>query len=437
MAGLLAIGYVGSVSAVDPPPLILPFSQTAGFYAGVDSGLKKEATLSRVGAAVVAPSPGSGGLEFSTLVTGPPGAPFGLPPAAPPNVWKGVAWGCLSTGGGPIDAATCANGGFIGNGLNAPDAFASDRRSALEVTGKFGVLTESLWTDVTTVRHHNTVIAGGSNVLRTVDIHALLRLGALGTVVDKPSPSITRVTYTETANKANKDLCTDQPVDGAPVNPLGSLCDDFVVIKGIDLASLFLPANEVGNPVAMFINFRLFALPDSGALVCNGKSGQPALCGTYAGLDTIVYTAEGRDNSLTVQAQLQKASVGPVPLFVIGDRQRHAIGDVVNFWGAQWWKNNPMSGFVSKGVASFKGYANKAEDFCGGRWESRPGNSSGPPATIPDEVAIIVTDTVLKDGPKISGTIKKILLVRHDGAYGPNPGHRGSGPVTKIICTLP
>ena len=428
VAGLLAISYVGSVSAADP--LVLPFSQTAGFYAGETVGTKTKATLIQISGAPA--QTGQGGLEFSDPVLGPPGPPVGTPPAAPANVWKGVAWGCLL---GSLASINCANSGVAAIGTGFTSAFTSDRRSALEVTGKFGNLTELIWTDVTTVKHHNTVIDVNSNVLRTVDIHAILRLGPLGTIVDTPSPTITKVSYVETANVTT---CLVAPVLGAPVNPLGSNCDDFVIVSGIDLASSFLPAGAVGNPVAMFIDFQLFATETSGALVCNGKLGQPAKCGTYAGLDTIVYTAEGGDNSLTVQARLRPASVGgPVPLFVIGDVQPHAIGDVVNFWGAQWWKNNPMSGFVSKGVASFKGYANKAEDFCGGRWESRPGNSSGPPATIPDEVAIIVTDTVLKVGPNISGTIKQILLVRHDGAHGPNPGHRGSGPVTKIICTKP
>ena len=78
----------------------------------------------------------------------------------------------------------------------------------------------------------------------------------------------------------------------------------------------------------------------------------------------------------------------------------------VRTFGAQWWKNNAMSGLVSSGVASFKGYANRADDFCGGTWQSRPGNSSNPPDIIPDRIAIIVTDTVLKEGPNISGTIK-------------------------------
>ena len=408
----LAISYVGSVSAA----LVLPFSQTSGFFAGVT------ATVTQPNGGLAAP--GRGGLEFSNAVLQASGIPLGTN-TAPPNVWRGVAWGC---------GVNCANFGAIGNGINFPDAFANPSRSALEVTGKFGTMTDVGWTDVTTVRHHNIPIAGFSNVLRTVDIHSILRLGADGTIVDTPSPTITKITFTETLNNG---ACTVVPVAGAPVNPLKSKCDDFVIVSGLDLASIFLPAGAVGNPLAMFIDFRLSATANDGAIVCDGSTGQPAACLGYAGPDTIVYTAEGRDNSLTVQAQLRPATVDPVALFVIGDVEPHAIGDVVNFWGAQWWKNNFMSGFVSKGVASFKGYANKAEDFCGGRWESRPGNSSGPPATIPDEVAIIVTDTVLKVGPNISGTIKQILLVRHDGAYGPNPGHRGSGPVTKIICTKP
>jgi hypothetical protein len=127
----------------------------------------------------------------------------------------------------------------------------------------------------------------------------------------------------------------------------------------------------------------------------------------------------------------------PVALFVIGDVEAHAIGDNVNFWGAQWWKNNDMSGFVSNGVASFKGYATSSDNVCGGTWVSLPGNSSNPPDEIGADVAIIVTSTVLKVGPNISGNIKQIVIVHQDGGYGPNPGHAGNGPVTSILCTAP
>ena len=109
----------------------------------------------------------------------------------------------------------------------------------------------------------------------------------------------------------------------------------------------------------------------------------------------IIYTAENATNTLSVQARLRPADIGPpLPLFVIGDVEPHDIGDVVTFWGAQWWKKNFMSGVVDKGVARFKGFANHANDFCGGVWESRPGNSSGPP-----ETATVDTTPSLADLP--------------------------------------
>jgi hypothetical protein len=123
-----------------------------------------------------------------------------------------------------------------------------------------------------------------------------------------------------------------------------------------------------------------------------------------------------------------------VALFVIGDVEPHAVGDIVNFWGPQWWQNNQMSGFVADGVASFKGYATDSDNVCGGTWISNPGNSSNPPETIPSVISVIVTDTVVKNGNDISGTIKQIVTVAQDGGYGPSPGHRGNGPVVSVVC---
>jgi len=128
-----------------------------------------------------------------------------------------------------------------------------------------------------------------------------------------------------------------------------------------------------------------------------------------------------------------------LPVFVIGDVEPHAVGDTVNFWGAQWWKNNIMSGIVAPGAsrASFKGFATRAELQCGGSWESRPGNSTPPPATIAADIAVIVTSSIRKTGPNIAGDIREIVVVSQDGAYGPNPGHAGNGLVTSIVCAQP
>jgi len=134
------------------------------------------------------------------------------------------------------------------------------------------------------------------------------------------------------------------------------------------------------------------------------------------------------------------SSVPPLlPVFVIGDVEPHAVGNIVNFWGAQWWKNNIMSGITSPGTsrASFKGFASRAELLCGGVWESRPGNSAPPPDVIAADIAVVVTSTVVKDGPNLGGNIKQVVVVHHDGGYGPNPGHAGNGRVVSIVCTQP
>ena len=126
-----------------------------------------------------------------------------------------------------------------------------------------------------------------------------------------------------------------------------------------------------------------------------------------------------------------------LPVFVIGDLEPHAVGSVVNFWGAQWWKNNAMSGVTSPGAsrASFKGFATSAEILCGRSWASLPGNSSSPPATIAADIAVVVTSTVVKDGPNLGGDIREVVMVHQDGGYGPNPGHSGNGVVTSVVCT--
>ena len=62
------------------------------------------------------------------------------------------------------------------------------------------------------------------------------------------------------------------------------------------------------------------------------------------------------------------------------------------------------------------------------------GTVPDPPATIPENIAIIVTSKVLKNGNDISGNIVQILLVHQDGNYGPAPGHEGNGTVVSVLC---
>ena len=117
--------------------------------------------------------------------------------------------------------------------------------------------------------------------------------------------------------------------------------------------------------------------------------------------------------------------------FVIGDGNA-IVGDTVTFWGAQWAKDNTLSGGPAPN--SFKGFTDTVPASCGGNWTSRPGDSSQPPDTVPLFMAVIASSTITKSGAAISGDIPKIVIVRTNPGYGPSPGHAGTGTVVAVAC---
>ena len=124
----------------------------------------------------------------------------------------------------------------------------------------------------------------------------------------------------------------------------------------------------------------------------------------------------------------------PATGFVIGDLNA-VIGNHVTFWGAQWAKKNSLSG--GPAPSSFKGYANSPNPnppACGGTWNSDPGNSSGPPASVSAFMTVIVSSSITKSGSMISGNIPEMVIVQTDPGYAPNPGHAGTGTVTEVVC---
>jgi hypothetical protein len=115
-------------------------------------------------------------------------------------------------------------------------------------------------------------------------------------------------------------------------------------------------------------------------------------------------------------------------LFAIGDGNSAANASV-EFWGAQWWKDNTVSGGTAP--ASFKGLALTITPTgpCSGTFTTRPGNSVDGPASVGAQIQVLVVDSVTKSGPVISGTYDDIDVVNADPGYGPNPGHAGTGTV--------
>ena len=120
--------------------------------------------------------------------------------------------------------------------------------------------------------------------------------------------------------------------------------------------------------------------------------------------------------------------------FVIGDVDA-VVGRQVYFWGSQWAKTNKLSGGAAP--SAFKGFANSiggTTPNCGGVWRSDPGNSSGPPNSVPTLITVIASSSITKSGSVINGNNRKIVVVRVDPGYGPNPGHEGTGTVMSVTC---
>ena len=120
--------------------------------------------------------------------------------------------------------------------------------------------------------------------------------------------------------------------------------------------------------------------------------------------------------------------------FVLGD-QSAAVGTSQEFWGAQWWKLNSLTGGTAP--ASFKGFADTLSSEppkCGITWATGPGDSSNPPATIPSYMGVLVSPSLDTSGPAILGSAPKIVVVRTDPGYGPDPGRPGTGTVVAQFC---
>ncbi|HKD78233.1 MAG TPA: sialidase family protein [Candidatus Angelobacter sp.] len=121
--------------------------------------------------------------------------------------------------------------------------------------------------------------------------------------------------------------------------------------------------------------------------------------------------------------------------FVVGNQSDTGS---VTFWDAQWWKLNSLSGGTAP--AAFKGFASTLSSeppTCGGNWSTGPGNSSGPPASIPSFMAVIASSSVVQSGSTISGDTQSIVIVQTAPGYAPNPGHSGSGTVVAVLCPVP
>lgn len=116
--------------------------------------------------------------------------------------------------------------------------------------------------------------------------------------------------------------------------------------------------------------------------------------------------------------------------FVVGNLGLRP-GATVEFWGAQWAKDNTLSG--GPAPDAFKGYADTVTSSGTSlTWTSSPGNSSDPPASLASSITVIVASTVTQSGPAISGDVVAVASVTPDAGYAADPGHKGTGTVGSV-----
>jgi hypothetical protein len=120
--------------------------------------------------------------------------------------------------------------------------------------------------------------------------------------------------------------------------------------------------------------------------------------------------------------------------FVIGDKKA-AIGTAVTFWGSNWWKLNPLSGYTVQ-ISSFKGFEdNPATAACGTSWKTDPGNSTPPPAgPLPAYMVVVVSSKIAPNGTRVTGDTVHVVVVKTNPGYAPDPSHAGTGTVVAQIC---
>jgi hypothetical protein len=132
-------------------------------------------------------------------------------------------------------------------------------------------------------------------------------------------------------------------------------------------------------------------------------------------------------------------------VFAFPSRGAFVLGDVtvasatptttVTWWGEEWSSLNALSGGPVS--PSFKGFADMPSSnppACSDTWTTSPGNRPPPASEIPDYMGVLVASSVSKSRQAFSGNTLRIVVVRTDPGYAPNPESAGTGMIVASFC---
>jgi hypothetical protein len=264
------------------------------------------------------------------------------------------------------------------------------------------------------------------------------------TYADENDASDVTVTITDTSNGNTTTVQSPVTVSDAILTAsVASLSGT----EGQSLGTVTVASFTDGNPLATTADFTSGGgsvtinwgdgATSTGTVAQTG-TGQFSVSGShsYAALGPYTITVKIIDDGGSMASATTKVTVFAFPAggdFVIGDGN-DAIGTPVTFWGAQWAKDDTLSG--GSAPSAFKGFETSLRSpGCPANWTTAPGNSPPPPSgPLPSYMGVIVSSSITQSGSTIAGNMVHVAIVKTDPGYAPDPGHAGTGTVVALVC---
>lgn len=382
-------------------------------------------------------------FDFSTIVAGDPnfrdeGLTCDNVTFAPVDVmWSKEAFAPVRAAAFAIPKGTCGVGGDSainpqgttfssteGQSVTATVATFTDP-DAKATASEYSAVID--WGDAST---SSGVITGGAGSFSVSGKHTYVEEGSYNvtvTVTDVDNPKSTG-TASSTAKVADAALTATPACAGTSLQAYSA---PTAIFK--DAASPFGTLSDFSASIDWgdtTVTSGVVTGPNGGPYTVSG-SHTYATTGTFTIKTTIVDV--GGSKAVTSCTTLGFSFAPGGGAFVIGDKNS-GISTPVTFWGAQWAKDNALSG--GSAPRSFKGFAQSpTTPTCGATFAADPGNSSPPPdGPLPAFMGVIVTSSATQSGSTITGTIVHIVIVKTNPGYSPNPGHAGTGTVVAVVC---
>jgi hypothetical protein len=128
-------------------------------------------------------------------------------------------------------------------------------------------------------------------------------------------------------------------------------------------------------------------------------------------------------------------------VFTLGDKTVASASETttVTWWADTWSILDSLSGGLTP--PAFKGFAGVITlptttpvTKCGSSWTTTGGNSPPPTSGVPTYMGTVVTSKVTKPNTTITGDTVKIVVVKTNRGYAPDPGQHGTGTIVATFC---